>query len=100
MKIMRFVVPLLMVSILIVGCREDSASNTVIAPNLSDNSKSPTESLAEANESSSEEIIIDCRSQEEWDSGHLEQAILIPHTKIADQIAEVTVDKSAKLVLY
>lgn len=48
----------------------------------------------------SKEFIIDVRSQEEWDSGHLRDAVLIPHTEIAERIGEVTEDKSAKLVLY
>ena len=48
----------------------------------------------------SREFVIDVRSQEEWDSGHLSQAVLIPHTEISARIAEVTEDKSAKIVLY
>lgn len=44
--------------------------------------------------------VIDVRSQEEWESGHLSQAVHIPHTEIAQRIAEVTDNKSAKLVLY
>ena len=47
-----------------------------------------------------EEFVIDVRSKEEWDTGHLEQAVLIPHTEITDRIAEVTENKSAKIVLY
>ena len=46
------------------------------------------------------EYLIDVRSQEEWDSGHLNQAVHIPHTEITDRIAEVTDSKDAKLVLY
>ena len=49
---------------------------------------------------SSQEFVIDVRSQKEWDSGHIEQAVHIPHTEIADRIAEVTDDKNAKIVLY
>ena len=48
----------------------------------------------------SKEFLIDVRSQEEWDSGHLNDAVWIPHTEITERIAEVTEDKSAKLVLY
>lgn len=45
-------------------------------------------------------LIIDVRSQEEWDSGHLENAIHIPHTEIGERIAEHTDNKSAKIVLH
>jgi len=59
--------------------------------------------LAEQNDApkvNSKEFIIDVRSQEEWESGHLDDAVWIPHTEITERISEVTEDKSAKLVLY
>jgi rhodanese-related sulfurtransferase len=59
--------------------------------------------LAEQNDApkvNSKEFIIDVRSQEEWESGHLNDAVWIPHTEITERISEVTEDKSAKLVLY
>lgn len=46
------------------------------------------------------QFIIDVRSQEEWDAGHLEQAIFIPHEDLPEKIVGITEDKSAKLVLY
>lgn len=45
-------------------------------------------------------VIIDVRTQKEWDSGHLAQAIHIPHTEIAQKIGDVASDKDAKIVLY
>lgn len=51
-------------------------------------------------EVAAKEYLIDVRSQEEWDGGHLEDAVHIPHTEITQKISEVTTDKSAKLVLY
>ena len=45
-------------------------------------------------------IVIDVRTKEEWDAGHVESAVHIPHTEIADRIDEVTLDKDAKIVLY
>ena len=47
-----------------------------------------------------EEIWIDVRSQAEYESGHLEEAILIPHDQIAERIAEVTDNKNATIHLY
>jgi rhodanese-related sulfurtransferase len=44
--------------------------------------------------------IIDVRSQEEWDSGHIEGAVHIPYDQIAAHIAEVTTDKTAHIGLY
>lgn len=45
-------------------------------------------------------LIIDVRSKEEWDTGHLQQAINIPHTEIGDRIGEVTSQKDAKVIVY
>lgn len=46
------------------------------------------------------EVWIDVRTQEEWDSGHLEYAYHIPHEEIAARIVEVTSDKNAAIHLY
>ena len=45
-------------------------------------------------------FVIDVRSQSEWDTGHVDQAVHIPHTEISDRISEVTTDKDAKIVVY
>ncbi|GAB5406194.1 MAG: rhodanese-like domain-containing protein [Aureliella sp.] len=45
-------------------------------------------------------IVIDVRSADEWDTGHVASAVNIPHSEIADRIAEVTDDKGANIVLY
>lgn len=43
---------------------------------------------------------IDVRSANEYASGHVDGAINIPHTEIANRIAEVTEDKDKTLYLY
>lgn len=45
-------------------------------------------------------FLIDVRSQEEWDEGHIDSAIHIPHTEIVAGIAKVTDDKNAKICLH
>lgn len=45
-------------------------------------------------------FVIDVRTQEEWDAGHIEQAVHIPHTEIADRIGEVTEQKDAQILVY
>lgn len=47
-----------------------------------------------------EAVWIDVRSATEYNSGHLEGALNIPHTEIADQIATVTEDRNAVIYLY
>ena len=56
--------------------------------------------LSTACTENSNDIWIDVRTQEEWDSGHLEEAIHIPHEEIAARISEVTSNKDATIHLY
>lgn len=45
-------------------------------------------------------IVIDVRSEAEWNAGHLEGAVLIPHDRIDSGITKVAVDKKSALYLY
>ena len=91
-----------------VGCSNENAPETATADTTTENT-TPAED-SEMTDSSAEEtatpaaetpvFVIDVRSKEEWDGGHVEQAAHIPHTEIADRIGEVTIDKSAKIVVY
>lgn len=47
-----------------------------------------------------EAIWIDVRSAGEYQSGHVSQAVNIPHTEIAMRIEEVTRDKDAEILVY
>ena len=47
-----------------------------------------------------EPLIVDVRSLQEWEGGHLTKAVHIPHTEIAAQIGQYATDKNAKIVLY
>ena len=59
-----------------------------------------TEDTAEGSSAEEKTFVIDVRSKEEWESGHVESAVHIPHTEIGDRIDEVTQDKDAKIVVY
>jgi len=45
-------------------------------------------------------LIIDVRTEMEWNTGHIEGAILIPFDKIAQDITKVTTDVKARVYLY
>lgn len=47
-----------------------------------------------------ERFWIDVRSADEFQAGHLKDALNIPHTEIAARIHEVTQDKNAEIQLY
>ncbi len=45
-------------------------------------------------------IVLDVRTQEEYDSGHIEGAILIPENEISKTAETVLTDKDAKILVY
>ena len=45
-------------------------------------------------------LIIDVRTEAEWNNGHLEGAILIPYELIGERIGPVAKDKSMKIYVY
>jgi phage shock protein E len=86
-------------TLLLVGC--DSAVKEKPANESSETDT--TSSVEEQSSSVSDSVqtfVIDVRSQEEWDSGHLDDAIHIPHTEIVEGIAKVTDNKDAKICVY
>jgi phage shock protein E len=45
-------------------------------------------------------VWVDCRQLDEYQCGHLEEAIHIPHSEIANRHEELEVDKNRPLYLY
>ena len=45
-------------------------------------------------------VILDVRTQEEYDQGHIPGAILIPNTEIEDRAEEVLTDKDQLILVY
>lgn len=45
-------------------------------------------------------FIIDVRTKEEWNKGHLQGAVLIPYDQIGEKIGSVVGDKSQRIYLY
>lgn len=95
MKISGYFLFLIFVSAML-GCQKETT--TVITPPTATNAMNTEKSNSP--ETATTEFVIDVRTQKEWDTGHLKQAIRIPHTEIAERIGEVTENKSAKIVLY
>ena len=60
----------------------------------------PADTAANEGDAQAEVYVIDVRSKEEWDAGHVDCAIHIPHTDIVQRIKEVTTDKNAKICFY
>lgn len=47
-----------------------------------------------------EALWVDVRSVEEFNAGHVPDAVHIPHTEITDRIGEVTTNKASRIYLY
>jgi phage shock protein E len=45
-------------------------------------------------------IILDVRTQDEYDSGHIEGALLIPNDQISEKAESVLTDKDATILVY
>ena len=45
-------------------------------------------------------IILDVREQDEYDAGHIPDAILLPYTQIEQKVEDVILDKNALLLVY
>lgn len=59
-------------------------------------SQAETETVSKLNG----KYVIDVRTETEWNSGHIEGAVLIPYDQIKSRIGEVTEDKSAPIAVY
>lgn len=101
---MRYLVFLPMALVLI-GCSSNSTSKPSSEqgrvesnPNSTSDASPPNQDANSTNDSTF--FVVDVRSKAEWDSGHVEQAVHIPHTEIGERISEVTNDKNAKIVVY
>jgi phage shock protein E len=108
---MRLSVGTVLCAILLTGCSNDQLKedqlSTTAAPVEKQDTTGQAESPAQvendnaASKSESDKpIVIDVRSEVEYASGHIEDALLIPHDQIADEIGKRVKDKNQKIVLY
>lgn len=82
---------LIIAIIVLIGCSKtnDSGYNKISAQTGS--------TMLEEN---SKIVLIDVRTKEEYDSGHIQGSILIPHDEIADKIKDVVPKKSTPIIVY
>jgi len=78
---------ILLVAVFLASCSQKSAENKTATDN-------PSDTKAKA------AIVFDVRSAEEFQGGHLEDSINIPHTAISEKIADHVKNKDAEIVLY
>ena len=49
---------------------------------------------------SQEVVVVDVRTREEYDGGHIENAVLVPNESIDSEMPEALPDKEATLLIY
>jgi phage shock protein E len=111
---MRTTLTFLVLTCLITGCSDQQPTTETVSvetetpqamPDAASESveesaeASTTEEPAEASEES-KLLVIDVRTQAEWDEGHLDIATHIPLDQITDRITEVAPDKAQKIYLH
>jgi rhodanese-related sulfurtransferase len=102
------------VAFTLVGCKSDTINSPESSTNNDLNNTSETTPTSSAGiitkitakqakemiDSSTELIVLDVRTQEEYDETHIEGAILIPDYEIDTQAEELITDKNATLLVY
>lgn len=83
--------------------REQAASATAKgAPNREADAVAAAEPVAEPDGAAAERrvVFVDVRRPDEFAAGHVEDAILIPHTELAERVSELEEYRDADIVLY
>ncbi|MGB8451788.1 MAG: rhodanese-like domain-containing protein [Anaerocolumna sp.] len=88
------IVLLILIIITLSGCGTDKDSSD------SGYTKITAKEAKEMMDQDSTITILDVRTEEEYNTGHIEGAILIPDTEISDKAEETLTDKSAAILVY
>lgn len=84
------------------GCKTSVKQPDTVSEKKSDtvSEKITPEQAKEMMDQNKEVIILDVRTEEEFNSGHIPGAILIPDTEIGSKAEELLTDKGATLLVY
>ena len=102
MKKLKGLIFLLIISLSLfgtVGCSGQGGNNTVTEAKNSYEQISPQEAK-KLMETETDYIIIDARTQSEYDEGHIENAIMIPEYEISDRAEKELPDKDQLILVY
>ena len=92
---MRKLILFLLTAILLVGCGQANQNNPeAVYMNIT------AQEAKQIMDSEEGYIILDTRTQEEYDEGHIPGAIVIPHDEITDRAEEELPDKDQLLLVY
>ena len=87
---MKVVLTMLLVAILLVSCANSQEVYMNITP----------ETAKQIMDTSKDYVILDVRTQEEFDQAHIPGAILIPNDQISAEAERVLMDKNQLILVY
>jgi rhodanese-related sulfurtransferase len=93
----RFLLILFVLTIILTGCVNVDTKNN--DPEETTYKKISAEDAKKIIDSE-DVIVLDVRTPEEFNEGHIENAVLLPVSDIKDKAGEVLTDKDAKILVY
>ena len=97
-KLLLLFLAISLVVFVLVGCSKQVAKST---DNKSDGYQKITAAAVKSRLDNGEKlIIVDVRTKEEYDTGHIKNSILIPYDEIEAKAASLLTDKNASIIVY
>ncbi len=89
-------------AIVLTGCKASEKKPDTVSEKKSDTilEKITPEQAKEIIDNNNDIIILDVRTEDEFNSGHIPGAVLIPDTEISDKAEELLTDKVVTLLVY
>lgn len=107
MKKLFVVTAAIILSLSLLGCSATSQTNTAkntTAPTETQSSSSYKKITAEEAkkimDSGTDHVVLDVRTKQEYDEGHIKDAILIPDTEITQKAESMLPDKNKQILVY
>ena len=91
---MKKLILFLLTAMLLTGCGQTNQTQEAVYMNIT------AQEAKQIMDSEEGYIILDTRTQEEYDEGHIPGAIVIPHDEITDRAEEELPDKDQLLLVY
>ena len=100
LKSLFFAVPFLMILFVFVGCNGQQKETADDGSTKLSYEQISGEAAKQIIDSQSGYVIIDARTQAEYDSGHIKNAIMIPEYEISEKAAKMLPDKEQLILVY
>ena len=99
----KYLTLFLLLAVLLAGCGKENVQQTQAPTEMTKEAVYVNITAQEAKKIMDERegyIILDTRTREEYDEGHIPGAILIPHDQIREQAESVLTDKDQLILVY